>query len=688
MTAGTPPRYAAPLAVLLAMAFFLTVFLLGIQQEKGAILAPIIAGAAGFVPILTQLSFVVLVEVSLVLIAHALQLGDVGVGSGSPGDPARRWGMRGFLWLGLVAIVHAILYCSAVAEHSFVLHTATRLDPHVLAYAVENFAMLQSVLRSGADAHLTLRASLAGLCFVAGLLAGLWFSQRLGAHQSLVSRLEVLCRPPVIVALLVLGALFPLGVSWTLGGGGITTIDPLGFWYASLARQPPPPPAAVGLILPDDFYAAPQLLPPAIDSDPASRPNVLLVVLESTRAVSLPPWNHAEEAPLALPFFERMAREGTVALETYAGVTHTTKALPSILCSVAPRLVIDTTETLDNGLPVPCLPHLFTGLGYRTAFLQTAKSTFENRPGLVRNLGFENAAFRETVAREGFDEVGYLGVEDRALIEPALAWTRAAGDNPWFLTLLTLTPHHPYETPEMAAEGVGFDPTLPSYHRTLEYQDQFLADLFADLEAGGALLNTLVVLIGDHGEAFGEHARREHDAVPWPEAAHVPLYLWGSPLAGRPQRVSGLRSVHDVMPTVLDLFDIEWQGTLRGQTVFGPAHERVFTWCWYSRFCGAMRTGPLSVVYHFDRLPTELYDRKSDPLELTNVAPGVDAASIRALESRLLAHWYSVNGFWQHQAPPSSPDELWWASSAPTPADGDPARRSNDASLPSAPDPF
>ena len=66
---------------------------------------------------------------------------------------------------------------------------------------------------------------------------------------------------------------------------------------------------------------------------------------------------------------------------------------------------------------------------------------------------------------------------------------------------------------------------LTRYHRAIELMDAKLAE-FYDAARGARLLDdTMLVVVSDHGEAFGEHALYFHDASVYQTHLHVPLYV-------------------------------------------------------------------------------------------------------------------------------------------------------------------
>ena len=367
------------------------------------------------------------------------------------------------------------------------------------------------------------------------------------------------------------------------------------------------------------------------------RHNVVFVILESTRAGSVTPY---VREMTTTPFLGRLAERALRVEHAYAVVPHTSKALVPIQCGVHPKITTAIQEANPGGVPSACLAELLGAQGYATAFIQPAEEEFERRRGLVANFGFETFMGKESLPA-GFEESSYFGYEDDSMLEPALAWVDRQA-RPFFLTVLTLTAHHDYRLPksfpkrELAAEA-----SLNRYLNALAYTDRFVERLFAGFGQRSLLEETLFVIVGDHGEAFGEHGRSEHDNVLYEEGVAVPLLLVGAGLEERGGRsVSGLRETSDIVPTVLEILGFEARGgDLRGTSLLStPGHERLFFSCWYTRQCMAVREGSRKTLYHYERLPPEVFDLLADPLERRNlvpdaVAPDEVAASIERLKA-------------------------------------------------------
>jgi hypothetical protein len=620
-----PAAQAAWTRIVLWQGALALALVLALRLEKAAALGIDPGGPGGWLRfVLPDLGFVLLFE-SLWLLAGPA--------------PGLRW--------ALAAAHVAVLGLTALA-HSFLLITGHRLEAGLAAYAVRHFGILREIFFMVADGAVATRLAAALLAALAPLALP---RRRVGPRAPAALRWSALA-----LGLLVL--LAPAGPRQpALAGSDVWT------FFTGGRRLVPDPAAARHVVAPAAFYQ-----PPVLTSAPTRRPNLILLLLESTGAGAV-----ATEG--AAPALARLAAEGVTVEAAYASVSHTSKALVGILCGVPPRSTMDIVESLEGNLPIPCLPRLLAEAGYRTVFLQTAAAVFENRPGLVRNLGFVEGAYRETLERPGFERLGYFGLDDRGMLEPALDWIAAAGGEPYFMTLLTSAPHHPYQTPGAALGDALADPRA-AYRRAIAAQDRLLEDLVSALAARGTLEQTVLIVLGDHGEAFGEHQRQQHDAVPYEEVVRVPWVFYGPAILGAPRRIAGLRHHVDLLPTVLGLLGIEWRGTLPGRDLLSaPGHDFVVSSCWWANTCLAGRSGDVKLVYHYGRRPLESFDLARDPAERGGAPVTLPAEELRELEARLLAHRLSVDRFWA-QFPVAEGEETWWAEDLKAGREGrDPAAR-------------
>ena len=92
------------------------------------------------------------------------------------------------------------------------------------------------------------------------------------------------------------------------------------------------------------------------------------------------------------------------------------------------------------------------------------------------------------------------------------------------------------------------------YDGEVAFVDEHLGRVLGQLEKSPFAARTAIVVTSDHGEAFNEHGMIRHGFELWEELVHVPLLFKVPGVPAR--RVSARRSAIDVVPTLLDLFNL------------------------------------------------------------------------------------------------------------------------------------
>jgi arylsulfatase A-like enzyme len=535
------------------------------------------------------------------------------------------------IWrLGFVP-VHLLLYVIALIEHQFFLHTGTHVDAGLVAYALGNLSSLWGLLGTGLDLGLVPRVAAAALCFGLG-----WREWRGGDEPSAALSTAA-------PALLLCGSLGLVAVSPEVDGAAGALSSGMFLDFLRGGSGDPQDSRAWLAAHVEPAYERPTL----VDAGVVRRPDIFLLILESMRADVVSTDASAGAGPT--PFLSRFGQDALVYESVYTTVPHTSKALIGILCGMYPVLVMPIVESVPGQLPLECAPHILRELGYSTAFMQTALGEFENRPGLAANLGFEEWTVQEDLGGD-FERTGYFGMDEFAMLEPALDWVERHAGQPRFLTLLTVTTHHPYHVPggPPPDEAQAFE----HYQAAVAHVDRFAGELYDRLREQGALENALFIVVGDHGEAFAEHLRRQHDVVPYEEGIRVPLMMRGPEWLGAPRRVGGLRSHIDLLPTLLEVLGARWSGRLPGRSLLSTeGHEAVLASCWYDNYCLALRSGNLKYVFHYGRRPAELFDLAADPRELHDLSASMPDALREAIERRMLTYRFSMDAYYRAHAP-------------------------------------
>jgi arylsulfatase A-like enzyme len=353
------------------------------------------------------------------------------------------------------------------------------------------------------------------------------------------------------------------------------------------------------------------------------------------------------------PFLAEIAPQGLYAANMRAVMPHSTKSLFSIHCGAYPdmrRTIIEHSEIY----PRNCLPQVLQRAGYSTGFFQSAHGEFESRPRLVHNMGFEEYFGREVLHAE---LTTYINGDDWALLHPAIDWAVEKNrQGPFMLTIFTSLQHISYDFPARYAKPVckGKKKKQCEENRFNEVYEE-ITDAFArafvdELKRVGLAENTIVVLTGDHGEAFGEHGLWIHDNVYYDEGLRIPTIIWFEKLIAPGTVVDEPRSLIDLYPTILSLLNIPYDpATVAGVSLTEqqPAGFKRYFRCWYDSYCQGYVQGNNKVV----AVPKDdtyfRFDLDADPEELSPFFEEPELADeIDQLEDWMQSHRELAKGKW------------------------------------------
>jgi len=398
---------------------------------------------------------------------------------------------------------------------------------------------------------------------------------------------------------------------------GSSQIGSVGLRYNSQLR------AVMSLVLPDYRQQLdPKRTIPAFDQlkieqQPQHvKSNVVVVIIEG---VQYQYTSLANRQNNSTPFLESLASQGIEFSNTRSSLTHTTKALFALLTGRFASASQDIAEAVPVVKPYTSLATILRDkLDYRTAFFQSALGSFESRPGLVYNLGYD-----DFWARDDSDDpnsfLGYLGCDEFAMLKPVAEWIKAE-QQPFFLTVLCSVTHDPYEVPEWF--GIPAKEPLERYQQAIFYTDKFLAELDVELRNLGVADNTILCVIADHGEAFGEHGLLGHERIAFDEVLRIPFCLRAPFLAETGVRITEPVSSVDLTPTLLGLLGFETESVgFDGVDVLKPGAEdrRVYFSGWMQEGPAGFIEGDRKFIYNPTNKTTCIYDLSADPKELERI---------------------------------------------------------------------
>jgi arylsulfatase A-like enzyme len=331
--------------------------------------------------------------------------------------------------------------------------------------------------------------------------------------------------------------------------------------------------------------------------------NVLVYVVDALRADHLSSYGYDRETT---PNIDALCEDGIRYEQCFSTATWTRPASVSLLTGAYPPT--HGVRHREHRFPpdLPRLPQLLSEAGYETVGISTMGNVsttlgydvgFDSYHDLYKDDDIiekrkESSTTRERLVHEDRDEIALPRAEDiTERLEPIY-------DDPsenLFAFCWSIDPHMPLDPPEgyrtfldSAYDGPinGSFKSMPEeladddisrlidlYDSEISYVDAQIGAIVDELQRKGLYDETLLVVVGDHGEAFHEHETIFHGNVPYDEVLHVPLVIKPPGSNADSGTVSDMVSIVDICPTILDVLDIDTRpACVQGQVV-APFNE-------------------------------------------------------------------------------------------------------------------
>jgi len=274
------------------------------------------------------------------------------------------------------------------------------------------------------------------------------------------------------------------------------------------------------------------------------------------------------------------------------------------------------------------------GAGYHTALFHSGRFMYLGMESVVQNRGFDVLEDAGTI---GGNSQSSFGVDEPSTVRRALAWIDSLPQNErFFVTDLPIAGHHPYDTPEPGPfpEHQEHD----RYLNALNYADSSMGLFLQGLHGRGIDQNTLIVIFGDHGEAFGQHhGNFAHSQFVYEENIRVPYFLSLPGVIGRQIRVAAPISLLDTAPTVLDLISVPAPAGYQGTSALEGRTAMALFYTDYSLGFLGLRDGSWKYIYELDSRRSKLFDLSRDPAETIDLS--ADQPLRVAAYHKLLIQW-------------------------------------------------
>ncbi|WP_116127499.1 LTA synthase family protein [Lewinella sp. IMCC34183] len=367
--------------------------------------------------------------------------------------------------------------------------------------------------------------------------------------------------------------------------------------------------------------------------------NVLFVVLESAAGTYFEQFPGASGPGGPLKKYEE---QSLVFDNFYAHIPSSNVAMVSLLSGVHPLLSFGSVTRERTSMDFPSLPSVLEKQGYRTSFFTSGDINWQRSLEYIRYRGFdtvEHFADLPCGIQYSLDLATYEegnGVDDDCLGQRFLDWLDEDRKSPFFSTLWTIQGHYPYyftgEEHPYGEEDLYFNRYLNAVRHGTEMVDRMIQGL----RERGLDSSTLVVVTGDHGEAFGQHGHNGHANTLYEESVRVPMYLI-NPLLFSGERSSALGGNKDVAPTILSLLGQPVPHAWQGHNLLHERSQEAFYFSPYTQVYFGYRREDKKYLFNETAGTVEVYDLQNDPAEKHDLSAIVSSAAIDSARLRVAA---------------------------------------------------
>jgi choline-sulfatase len=377
--------------------------------------------------------------------------------------------------------------------------------------------------------------------------------------------------------------------------------------------------------------------------------NLLVITIDALRGDRLGVAGYERGGKSLTPTLDALAHKGAYFRRAWAQAPNTPKSFPVILTGRYP-------SDIAWDKPGTNYPNL---LPSNHTFFETLAAAGLKPIGIFSHFYFTPDRGISRGFAEWSDEgAGTIAESNKDIASPRIVprvierlKQAAARKEHFALWTHLFEPHSSYMThKEFPTSLSGVPGLMEKYDYEIAFCDMWVKKLIDAVSELGLASNTAIVVIADHGEAWGEHKIFFHGQDLFDEQLRVPM-IFVVP-GQRPQVIDEPVALVDVAPTLIDLFGAPIPANMRGRSLLpiiehgkaghaAPAHpifaELLPATAWPHHATMMLDNGK-KLIHRISERRWELYDLGSDPGEKKNLADAPAAASLfEAMRAKLLA---------------------------------------------------
>ncbi len=349
--------------------------------------------------------------------------------------------------------------------------------------------------------------------------------------------------------------------------------------------------------------------------------NVLFIILESAGACYFDAYGGTYQLSANL---NKYVSHSLIFDQMYAYAPATNRTLISILGSMYPYLSYKSITQEAPEIDHPTLSSVLKNQGYRTSFFTSANLNFQNSKQFLEHRQFDCLEDFSTIkCSEEFiiDNDNYMegnGIDDMCLSDRLASWIDEDTTRNFFSMIWTVQGHYPYFFANEEEDFRVSDYNFNRYLNCLKHNDELIGEVMQTLNERGLATTTLVVVTGDHGEAFGQHQQYGHGSAIYEENLRVPLYFI-NPILFHGERKRDIAGMKDLATTTLSIINVDIPKKWQGRDLLSTNSNEAFFFAPWSDYLFGYRKDSLKFIFNESRNTVEVYNLNTDPGEKINL---------------------------------------------------------------------
>jgi hypothetical protein len=346
--------------------------------------------------------------------------------------------------------------------------------------------------------------------------------------------------------------------------------------------------------------------------------NIVFLIMESvgTRYI----FDTSNGHPMPMPFLRKLSKEGWYLEKHFTTSNVSTKAVFSLFSGLYDFFNRETLGTRPDA-EVPAI-YNWLGEGYDRFLVTPSSISWYFPTEFVRNNGlseihcYENLKFK---IKEEFHSLGHYIARDEIQTVDFFIKRLSRAREPFLGIYISFVAHFPYFDYGENYRIVEHDGRLISrYYNNLNLLDHMIKRIYDHLQEQGLLERTILVIIGDHGQAFGQHHANNfmHYRYSYNENLETPAIFYQPALFK--SRVFGFPTSHvDILPTLLDAVRVPYSAMVfDGESLFShPWKRRSIFFYGYEESISSLDPQLVKVQRSLKKNNCWVFDLKQDPDE-------------------------------------------------------------------------